>query len=168
MQPDIWPRGRHILDGNPIVGRAGENCGRVIGHRADLFAEPLHFYVFERFGGEAVGNFWVSRRIADADDNSVDWIRTGGVAVFTINQFGGVDGNSAPGILVHCDDVRLEISRLGFFSFKGPVIGGIVYVDYHIHSGSRPNDDGIAADRWEVGHGHILSDDEEVFPVPLE
>lgn len=168
MQPDIWPGGGDVLDGNATLGRAVENRGRVIGDCADLFAEPLHFYVFKRFGGQAVGNFWAGRRIVDANDNSANWICAGGLAVFAINQFGGVDGSSASAILVHCDDVRFEISRLGLFSFQSTVIGGTLYVGYHLHSGRRPNDHCIAADRWEVGHRHILPDDEKVFPISLE
>ena len=166
MQPHLWFGSGHVFDGSPIVGRASENCGRIIGLRADLLAQPLHFYVFERLGGEAVGDFWVGRRVADADDNSVDRICPGGVAVFAINGLSGVDGSPAPDILVYCDDVRLEISRRGLFSFQGPVFGGLIYVDYHIHSGSRPNDHCTEADSREVGH--ILSDAEEIFPVTLE
>ena len=87
------------------------------------------------------------------------------MAVFAVNRVGGVDGSIAPGILVHCDDVRLEISRRGLFSFQGAVIGRIIYLGHHLHFGRGPNDNSFAADRWEVGH--LLPDAKEVFPFAL-
>ncbi len=166
MQPDLRTGRGDIFDGHTIVGGASEDRQRAISFRADLFAEPIYLHVFERLGGKAVGNFWPGRRTINADDNTVDWICASGMAVFTINRVSGVDGSSAPAILVHCDDVWLEISRRGFFSFEGAVVGGIIYLGDHLHSGRGPNDDSFAADSRKVRY--VLSEGEEIFPVALE
>ena len=161
MQPYLWPCGRHIFHGRPIVGSASQNRGRTLVRYADLPAEPLHFYLLERVAGAPGGNVRAGCGAAGVDDDFADRLCTGRVAVFHFDRVGQLDGRFASDLLVYCDDFWIAIFELGFCAFAGAVGGGAEYVDSDFCSRGSADDHGVAAN---CGQGlNILSHTEKVF-----
>src|SRR5207247_9539582 len=70
VQRDLWSCCRHLFNGRPTLGRAGQNRGRPVVFGADMLAEPVHLHVFERITGATGGSLRAGDWIAHADDDS--------------------------------------------------------------------------------------------------
>lgn len=130
-----------------IVDCARENHGRTACFWFDLFAEPLHFFVPERFPGSSGGSCWSGCRIACVDHDPAHRLRSSRVGIFTIDGINTGDGPFALGLLRNCHLFRPAVfaKRMRIVERQGDRLSESL--DDYLCARACANGDCVAANR---------------------